>query len=59
LFLIFFFLSEQSAGEKLKAALEHTVTFLRSIVEEIRTKEDTIQKLQTHIESMPPSVLTR
>ncbi|XP_046460350.1 coiled-coil domain-containing protein 22 homolog [Daphnia pulex] len=50
---------ENSAGEKLKAALEHTVTSLRSIVEEIRTKEDTIQKLQTHIESMPPSVLTR
>ena len=56
-FNIFFF--DQSAGEKLKATLEKTVISLRNIVEEIRTKEDAIQKLQTHIESLPTSGLTR
>ncbi|KAI9562226.1 hypothetical protein GHT06_013191 [Daphnia sinensis] len=50
---------ENSVAEKLKAALESTVLSLRQVVKEIRTKEDAIEKLQTHIESMPSSVLTR
>lgn len=54
--LTFYF---QTEAEILKSTLEHTISSLRQIVEEIRTKNDAKETLEIQLESLPPAFSTR
>lgn len=49
----------QTESEKLKSTLENTISSLRQVVGEIRTKNDTEEALRMQLESLPPTLSTR
>jgi len=48
-----------SAAQQQKAAFEQTAQCLRQVVEEIHSKEESITRLESQLDAMPSSALTR